>query len=261
MTPEGVAQAVAAMLQARRDMRPLSGLPEAGRPASFDEAYLIQDAFIVASGLGVGGWKIGCTSAVAQKMLNVTEPFFGPVFPEVIARSPAEMAASGFHMLALECEFAFRFGRDLPVKEAPPERDTIIAAVQTVIPAIEVISTRLDDFIAYGGIQIAADCGANGALILGREVRDWQGLDLDAHEVRPAVDGQEKARGTGAAVLGHPLNALIWFVHKQHERGRGLRTGEVITTGTCTGITKVEPEQRAQADFGDLGSVEVTFRR
>jgi 2-keto-4-pentenoate hydratase len=261
MTPEGVAQAVAAMLQARRDMRPLAGLPEAGRPASFDEAYLIQDAFVVASGLGVGGWKVGCTSDVAQKMLNVAEPFFGPVFSQLITRSPAEMAAGGFHMLALECEFAFRFGRDLPVKEVPPDREAIIAAVQTLIPAIEVISTRLDDFVAYGGIQIAADCGANGALILGQEVRDWRDLDLDAHEVRLAVNGQEKASGTGAVVLGHPLNALIWFVHKQHERGRGLRTGEVVTTGTCTGITMVEPEQRALADFGDLGSVEVRFRR
>jgi 2-keto-4-pentenoate hydratase len=261
MTPEGVAQAVAAMLQARRDMRTLPGLPEAGRPASFDEAYLVQDAFVVASGLGIGGWKIGCTSQVAQEMLSVTEPFFGPVFSQMINRSPAEMAASGFHMLALECEFAFRFGRDLPVKEAPSERATIMAAVQTMIPAIEVISTRLDDFVAHGGIQIAADCGANGALILGQEVRHWQDLDLEAHEVRLIIDGQEKARGTGAAVLGDPLNALIWFVHKQHERGRGLRTGEVISTGTCTGLTAVEPEQRAVADFGDLGAVEVRFRR
>ena len=63
------------------------------------------------------------------------------------------------------------------------------------------------------------------------------------------------------AVLGHPLNALIWFAAKMQERGRGLRTGEVISTGTCTGITFIDPEQQVVADFGGLGKVELKFRR
>lgn len=261
MTPEGVGEAVEAMLAARREMRRIPGLPEAGAPATFDEAYLVQDAFVLRSGLGVGGWKVGCTSEAAQKMLGVSEPFFGPVFSPAIFRSPAEPSAASFHMLALECEFAFRLGRDLPAREEPYGRERIIESVQAVVPAIEVISTRLDDFKAYGGLQITADCGANGALVLGQEIRDWQDLDLDRHEVKLVVDGLEKAKGTGVAVLGHPLNALIWFASKMHERGRGLRTGEVISTGTCTGLVPVEPEQQAVADFGALGTVEVKFRR
>lgn len=261
MTPEGVGEAVEAMLRARREVRPIPGLPEAGRPANFDEAYLVQDAFVRATGQGVGGWKVGCTSEAAQTMLKVDEPFFGPVFSPLIFRSPAEPGAGSFHMMGIECEFAFRMGRDLPAKDDPWQREQVIAAVQAVVPAIEVISTRLDDFAGYGGYQIAADCGANGALVLGQEVRDWQDLDLDRHEVRLVIDGLDKASGTGAAVLGHPLNALIWFVAKMQERGRGLRTGEVISTGTCTGITFVEPEQPVLADFGSLGTVEVKFRR
>lgn len=261
MTPEGVATAVQALLQARRDMQPLAGLPEAGRPANLDEAYIIQDGFVLASQLGVGGWKVGATAEAAQKMLQVSEPFFGPIFSPVMFRTPAEPPAAGFHMLALECEWAFRLGRDLPAEGGPHDRATIIKAIQAAIPAIEVISTRLDDFKAYGGVQLTADCGANGGLVLGREIADWQEIDLDSHPVRLLIDGQEKAKGDGSAVLGHPLNALIWFANKMHERGRGLRTGEVISTGSCTGVTPVEPEQQAVADFGELGQVEVKFRR
>lgn len=261
MTPEGVGEAVEAMLRARREMRPIPGLPEAGRPASFEEAYQIQDAFVRATGQGIGGWKVGCTSDAAQKMLKVDEPFFGPVFSPLIFRSPAEPGAGSFHMLGVECEFAFRMGRDLPARDEPYGRERIIDSVQALIPAIEVISTRFDDFAGYGGLQITADCGANGALILGQEIRDWQDLALDTHEVRLVVDGTVKASGSGAAVLGEPLNALIWFAAKMQERGRGLRTGEVISTGTCTGIAFVEPEQQVVADFGSLGPVEVKFRR
>lgn len=261
MTPEGVAAAVQAMLQARRDMQALPGLPEAGRPANLDEAYLLQDAFVLASQLGVGGWKVGATNEAAQKMLGVPEPFYGPIFSPVMFRGPAEPPAGGFHMLALECEWAFRLGRDLPAEAGPHGRDTVVGAIQVAIPAIEVISTRLDDFKAHGGVQLTADCGANGGLVLGPEIGGWQDLDLDSHPVRLLIDGQEKAQGDGSAVLGHPLNALIWFANKMQERGRGLRTGEVISTGSCTGITPVEPEQQAVADFGELGRVEVRFRR
>lgn len=257
MTPEAIQEAVQHLSRARREMTRLPGLPESCRPATMDEAYAIQAAFIDAWEAPVGGWKVGCTSDVAQKMLAVDEPFYGPVFQPLIHPSPASLPAADFHMLALECEFAFRLGQDLPAGGGPYERERVIGAVAGLIPAIEVISTRLDDFTAYGGLQIVADCGANGALVLGQETSDWQSLRLDEHTVRLAIDGEQKAEGTGRAVLGHPLNALIWFVNRRIEHGRGLKAGEVITTGTCTGLTPTAAGRSALADYGPLGRIEV----
>jgi 2-keto-4-pentenoate hydratase len=178
----------------------------------------------------------------------------------LILRSPAELAAASFHSLALECEFAFRLGRDLPVRDAPYGRDELMGAVAAVVPAVEVISPRLNSLTDYGVGAVIADCGFNGALILGPETAHWQELALDEQPVRLLIDGAQKAAGTGAAVLGHPLNALIWFVNRRNERGLGLHAGEVVTTGTCTGLAPAAAGQTALADFGDLGQVSVRFR-
>lgn len=258
MQPEAIRQAVELLIAARRDMRLLPGLPEACRPQTTEDAFAIQDAFVRTTG-GVAGWKIGATSAQAQKMLNVAEPFYGPVLSPLIMRSPAEPAASAFKMHALECEFAFRLGDDLPALGRPYRQDEVDEAVQALIPAIELINTRYDSFTDYGGLALIADCGSNGALVLGEELTNWRAIELAGHRVRLLVDGEQRSEGLGEAVLGHPLSALLWFVNRHTQRGFNLRAGEIITTGTCTGLTMVAPGQTAVADFGPLGQVQVRF--
>jgi 2-oxo-3-hexenedioate decarboxylase len=236
-------------------MVPLPGLPDACRPRSLADGYAIQAAFIDAFGVPVSGWKIGCTSEVAQRMLGVEEPFFGPVFAPAILTSPATTRAADFHMTALECEFAFRLGHALPASGGPYDRDRVIRAIDAVIPAIEIISTRFEAFATAGGPQIVADCGANGALVLGEPDPDWEDLELDSHPVALAIDDRPQAEGSGSAVLGHPLNAMIWFVNHFIEQAGDLAAGLVVSTGTCTGLTPIVAGQSARADFGNLGEV------
>jgi 2-keto-4-pentenoate hydratase len=73
------------------------------------------------------------------------------------------------------------------------------------------------------------------------------------------IDGKEVSSGTGSAVLGDPLNALVWLANDRARRGDGLKAGQVITTGTCCGLNKVGPVAHAVADHGSLGKVEVRF--
>lgn len=260
MQPAAIREAVDRFVRARRELAALPGLPAACRPATPDDGYAVQEAFIAAWSDPVGGWKVGATAEGPQRLFGIAEPFYGPVFAPLITRSPAELAAGSFHSLALECEFAFRLGRDLPVRDTPYGRDELLAAIAALVPAIEVISPRLNSLTDYGAGAVIADCGVNGALILGDETADWQELVLDEQAVRLLIDGAQKAAGTGAAVLGHPLNALIWFVNQQNGRGLGLRAGEVVTTGTCTGLVPISAGQTATADFGALGQVSVRFK-
>lgn len=259
MTPEAIDQAVGELLRARRTMARLPGLPEACRPLSLADGYRIQQAFVQAFDGPIAGWKIGCTSEAAQRILGVEEPFFGPVFAPAILESPAEPSAADFHMTALECEFAFRLGRDLPADAAPFGRDQIIEAIDAVLPAIEIISTRFDNFAASGGPQIVADCGANGALVLGEPEEHWVDLELDSHPVALTIDGLTAVEGSGSAVLGHPLNAMIWFLNHLAEQGGQLFAGQVVSTGTCTGLTPIDAGQQACADFGCLGEVRLAL--
>jgi 2-keto-4-pentenoate hydratase len=59
--------------------------------------------------------------------------------------------------------------------------------------------------------------------------------------------------------MGHPLNALTWLVNDRSERGVTLMAGQIITTGTCTGLIFAKAGDVAVADFGILGEVRVTF--
>ena len=59
--------------------------------------------------------------------------------------------------------------------------------------------------------------------------------------------------------LGNPTNVVLWLANQQSARGRGLKAGEIVSTGTCTGLDPVRPGDRVQADFGGLGTVDVSF--
>ena len=55
------------------------------------------------------------------------------------------------------------------------------------------------------------------------------------------VFGSQVAEGTGEAVLGHPINSLVWLANKLADYGKQLRAGEIIMTGSLTrqfGISK-----------------------
>ncbi len=84
-------------------------------------------------------------------------------------------------------------------------------------------------------------------------------LDLVTHRVRLDVDGKTVAEGTGAAVLGDPLVVLDWAVEHLRNRGIAIEAGQIISTGTTTGIVHLEPGQTAIADFGSFGKVSLTM--
>jgi 2-keto-4-pentenoate hydratase len=260
LNPEVIAAAVAALIEARRSQVPLAGLPEDCRPATLDDGYAIQEAFVASFGQAVAGWKIGATAEASQRLFGVGEPFYGPVLAPLVFASPAELPAADFPMRGIECEFAFQLAADFEPRERPYTPEEAAERVSAPIPAIEVVSPRLDDPRRYGAPSAIADCGLNGGLVLGPPSFDWQSLDLTAHEVRLTIDGEVKTTGTGALVLGHPLNSLAWFVNRYTARGHTLPAGQIVTTGSTTGLVILEPGQTATGDFGALGKVSVAFR-
>jgi 2-keto-4-pentenoate hydratase len=77
--------------------------------------------------------------------------------------------------------------------------------------------------------------------------------------VRLRVNGQTVETGSGAAVLGHPLEALAWLANELGTWGRTLRAGDRVTTGVCTNIYSADADDHVEADFGSLGRVSLTF--
>lgn len=260
MSPEAARAAAELLLKARGDHRKLDRLPEDCTPKSVADGDAIQDALAELWGLEVSGWKVGAASEAAMAMLKTDAPFAGRVFAPYLLESPAEVSVSALHKQMVECEFAFRLGRDLPPRAECYTHEEVLDAVDAAYPAIEIVNDYWVDGFALGVAHLVADNGSNGGLVLGPPIPDWRGRDLAAHRVTLSLDGAQAAEGQGSAILGgDPTQTLAWLANDLSRRGIGMTAGQVTTTGTVTGMTPCKPGQTAVGDYGDAGTVSVTF--
>jgi 2-keto-4-pentenoate hydratase len=231
-----------------------------GSPVSEDVAYRVQREVASAAAMPRVGWKVGATSAAAQALLATDAPVTAPMLAGECFASPAEVAVFEGHDTSVECEFAFRFARDLPPREAAYGRAEVLAAVGALIPAIEIVGCRFEGGLSgLGAVRLIADMAANTAWVKGPENADWGEADPKNRSVRLYRDGQLVSEGIGANALGDPLNVLEWIANHLSALGDGIKAGEVVSTGTCTGVTPIASGQTIAADFGDLGLVRVGF--
>jgi 2-oxo-3-hexenedioate decarboxylase/2-keto-4-pentenoate hydratase len=254
-----VIEAAGRLAEAWRTGLRLDGLPESCRPRTPAEGYRVQDALTAELGIVVGGWKVGATGAAARKLLGARGPFAGRVFAPRIFESGIALPATLYPTRGLEAEVAFTLGADLPPRKRPHTAKDVAAAVKQAHLAIEIVDLRFAKPASEVGIGcLIADEGANGALILGPAIRRWRDVDLAKVHATMRVNDAPVGEGSGAGVLGNPLNALAWLANHRRTRG-GLANGAVVTTGTLTGMHRAAPGDRAVADFGRLGTVALTF--
>lgn len=253
-------QAATTLLRARADGQLIESLGPQG-PSSLDDAYDVQDVLAELTEDSVAGWKIGCTGPAAQQLLGVPHPFGGRVFSGVLYESGASLDASALRHPAVEGEIVFELATGLPTRSEPYTATGVAAAVRGVRPAIELVDTRFVDLVTAGAANLIADLGANGGLVVGELFSDWTDLDLADLAVTMQVNGKTVGQGTGADVLGHPLEALAWLATQLSNRGQGLEADQLISTGTCTGVAPLPPGGTVTTDHGPLGSVGVTWNR
>lgn len=240
---------------ARRDggtvARDLSS-PIGGR----DDAYAVQLAAASSSGLTRAGWKIAATSELAQRLLDIDGPALGPVFADHIQDAPCRSTSVAAHGTAVECEIAFVMTRT-PESAA---REDVLACIDHALIAVEIVGCRFaGGFQGAGTTACIADFAFNAGLVRGARIDNWQVLDLAGVTARTVVNDEIQAEGTGAAVLGDPLNALCWATEESSRLSMPLVAGDIISTGTMTGATPVAPGDHVVGDFGDLGRLEISF--
>jgi 2-keto-4-pentenoate hydratase len=253
-----LSRVVAILADAWQIGNPIIAFPEECCPRTARDGMQIQDALVRELGVAVGGWKIGCTSEYARKLLRTKGPIAGRVLAPRIFASGASLPGSAYRMRGLEGEFAFVLGKDLKPRKRPYTRSEVRAAVAEVRPAVELVDSRFLDWLSVSTPCLIADMGCNAALVLGNPIKRWKTTDLTKAAVRMKVDGKVVGEGKGGDALGDPFLALAWLANQQRTRD-GLKAGQVVTTGTCTGFHKAEPAAKVEADFGRLGKVSFTL--
>jgi 2-keto-4-pentenoate hydratase len=221
-------------------------------PASLAEAYEVQDEVhrrFGAAGWGeLGGHKIALTSRAIQELCGVDQPAAGAIFAKTIHPSPATLRLADFMHLGLEFELGVRLGRDLPAAGAPYTRDNVAPAVGACMPAFELIEDRGADYTDLDAASILTDKCWCAGVVIGPEVAGWQDLDLETTPVELLWNGAVVDRGVTGAAMGHPFESLAWLANLLASRGRGMRAGEVVITGSAL-----------RTRFPELGDV-VTYR-
>jgi 2-keto-4-pentenoate hydratase len=237
-----------------RENRRIDSLPTTCRPGTRVEGFRVQARVAQLSGQNTFGWKIAATSKAGQKHIGVDGPLAGRLLEKRVFDSGATVSLSNNIMNVAEAEFAFRMARDLPPREAPYSIDEVIAAVDTMHPAIEIPDSRYENFVVAGAAQLIADNACASYFVLGPVIAtDWRRHDLANHPVTMNVNGRRAREGKGFNVLGDPRIALTWIANELSLTGDMLRTGHVVTTGTCIVPAEITEGDSIIADFGSFG--------
>ena len=264
MTPLAIDQAVALYVAARHRRQRIAVLPDECRPASLDEAYTVQTALSERLGATHGavcGRKIGCTTPVMQRYLQIAHPCAGALYERRTHTAPATVAYADHWRPGVECEIAVRLGQTLPTAAAPFDRAAIADAVEACMAAIEIVDDRYDDFRALDTPTLIADDFFSAGAVLGPPVTAWRDVDLAAAGGTMAINGTPVGAGTGADVMGHPFEALTWLANHAAASGRPLAAGDVVLTGSVVETKWVEPGDTVLVAIEGLGEAGVTFER
>ena len=227
--------------------------------ATIDDAYLISQRVLERTRGDVRrvGRKIGLTSRAVQQQMGVDTPDFGVLLADMALGDAEPIPAGRLLQPKVEAEVAFVLGRDLP--DRPVVASDVLRATEFVVAAIEVVDSRIRDW-DISIVDTVADNASSGMFVLGGSPRRLTDIDdLRSIEMTLTCQGETLSAGSGAACLGHPVNAVVWLANAVAERGAPLQEGEVILSGSLGALVAAEPGQSYEAEFTGLGSVRAQF--
>jgi 2-keto-4-pentenoate hydratase len=222
-------------------------------------AYAIQERQTRArldAGWRLVGRKIGLTAKAVQKQLGVDQPDLGMLFDRMAVPDGESVRLAELIAPKCEAEVAFVLGADLD-RERPTAVDAL-AAVAYVLPAIEIVDSRIADW-KIGIVDTVADNASSARYVLGNRPVKLDAFDLRLCGMSLHKNGAGVSYGAGAACLGSPMTALLWLAGRMRAMGRPLRAGDVVLSGALGPMVPAAAGDLFEARIGGLGSVRVAF--
>jgi 2-keto-4-pentenoate hydratase len=258
---ESRAAAADLLLDAYSTRKPVEPLIDLYPGIELDDSYeiqLLQIAERLEAGATIKGHKVGLTSMAMQRQMGVDQPDFGHLLSDMFYLENMPIPADTFLQPRVEPEVAFVLKRPLTgpgvtIAEA-------VAAVDFVLPSLELIDSRIRDW-KIGILDTIADNASSGGVVLGSTPVPLDAVDLRRSGCVLLRNGEVVGTGAGGAVLGSPLNSLVWLANTLGVRGVTLEAGHVILPGSITASVAVEPGDNFTATFAGIGSVTARFAK
>jgi 2-keto-4-pentenoate hydratase len=147
----------------------------------------------------------------------------------------------------------------------PPRKSTykvadIFESLGTVHAAIEIVDSRFTHWPDVDPLWLLADGMSHGCFVLGSGVPLTQRVLLDHGQYDLHLDGLEIASGAGDHPLPNPFATIASLATRLSQQGRGILAGDILTTGTFSGVTEVNAGQTATLKFHGIGECSVVVR-
>jgi 2-keto-4-pentenoate hydratase len=239
------------MWDARRHRQPYRNLPPTLRPQSIAEAYAAQEIYYqLAEPVygAVSGAKIATTTKIMQQLMGITHPCGGAIFAHTIHASPARLRTADFVNLRVESEIALKLGASLPASSAPWTREAVAPAIVAAMPAFELIEDRNADYRATDATSLIVENCWNGGVVIGTP-KAVSVADLVGMAGRLAINSTTIGEGKAE----DPCATLAWLANHLAERGRDLKAGMVVITGSVIPTISIAVGDRAVFSVEGLG--------
>lgn len=246
---DSISQFAALLLAARGNMTTgrIATLPAALKPTDMATALAVQHK--VAQSFTIGGWKVGAPGGIKV---------CGALPAATIQPTPAKLAPAQHPLRIVESEVAFRMKTDLPTRATPYTRAELIAAIDTMHPAIEVCESRFVEPKDFDMNANIADTQSHGGFVYGPGTAAWQDVDLSKQVCRQFINSALDAERTGYP-FGDILDLMLWLANEGSSWAGGLKAGQFCTCGSWSGANRAPAGATVRADFPGLGEAVIEY--
>lgn len=212
----------------------------------------------------VVGYKAGLTNPAVQKRFGVSAPLRGVLLQRMLLKEGEEVPAQFGARPVAEADLLVVV-KDARIHDARTHLE-VLRSLSSVIPFIE-----LPDLVVAQGEKLTAplivfiNVGARlGVVGKGLTIEPTEEFAARLAGMRVRLtdqEGRELGSATGAAILGHPLNAVLWLAQDLENSGVRLKAGDVLSLGSFTAPTPPRPGLTLTAHYEGLpGNPKVTVR-
>lgn len=182
----------------------------------------------------VVGYKAGLTNPAVQQRFGLSAPLKGTLLAGMLLNDGAEVPARFGARPFLEPDLVVEVGSS-DIHDARTPID-VLKALRSVRPFIELPDTLVEDPTKITAVVLVANNVGARLGVLGPPLpvrADPAFADaLKTMRVRTADDtGKALGDAPGTAILGDPLNAVIWLAAELRKEGITLKPGDLLSLG------------------------------
>ena len=215
----------------------LEAVPNPPSDMTMEDAACGRDKFIAALKHKYGrhvGYKAALTNPAVQKALNYPNPIRGTLFETMLADGTELPAKFGARPL-FEADMVMEV-KDAAINQATTHLEAL-RGISRIYPFIE-----LPDVLVEAPSKLTAqsflflNAGARHG-VLGKPLVVTATPELVESLANMTVrlsdqEGKELEAGKGSAILGHPLNAVLWLIKELNGSGIALQKGDLLSLGS-----------------------------